>query len=58
MLKKVSEEYRAGLYNADAYELDDYGLAILRDAQLLAPFNSPEIANYGPTRSSRSSNGC
>src|SRR5215813_10764101 len=24
LLKKVTEEYRAGVYNVDAYELDDY----------------------------------
>jgi iron(III) transport system substrate-binding protein len=46
LLKKVTEEYRANVFNADAYELDDYGLAILRDARMLAPFQSPEMANY------------
>src|SRR5581483_2377014 len=33
--------------NADAFELDDYGVQFLRDAKLLAPFYSPEMANYG-----------
>ncbi len=47
LLKKVTEEYRAGVYNVDAYELDDYGLDILRDARMLTPFASPESANYG-----------
>ena len=27
LLKKVTEEYRANVFNVDAYELDDYGLA-------------------------------
>jgi ABC-type Fe3+ transport system substrate-binding protein len=48
LLKKVTEEYRAGVYNVDAYELDDYGLEILRDARMLTPFASPESVNYGP----------
>src|SRR5581483_10274596 len=43
VLKKLTEEYRAGLYNADAFELDDYGVQFLRDAKLLAPFYSPEM---------------
>ena len=48
LLKRVTEEYRAGVYNADAYEIDDYGLEILRDTRMLASFNSPEMASYGP----------
>jgi iron(III) transport system substrate-binding protein len=48
LLKKVTEEYRAGVYNVDAYELDDYGVEILRDARMIVPFSSPESANYGP----------
>lgn len=48
VLQKVTEEYRAGVYNPDAFELDDYGVQILRDAKLLAPLSSPEIENYGP----------
>jgi iron(III) transport system substrate-binding protein len=55
VLKKLMEEYRAGVFNADAFELDDYGVQILRDANLLVPFFSPEMANYatesiGPNR--------
>ena len=46
LLKRVTEEYRAGVYNADAYELDDYGLEILRDTWMLTPFTSPEMTNY------------
>jgi iron(III) transport system substrate-binding protein len=47
LLRKLMEEYRAGLYNADAFELDDYGVQILRDQKILTPFYSPESANYG-----------
>ena len=47
LLKKLMEEYRAGVFNADAFELDDYAVQILRDAKLLTPFSSPEIVNYG-----------
>jgi iron(III) transport system substrate-binding protein len=48
LLKKVTEEYRAGVYNVDAYELDDYGLELLRSNKMLVPFSSPESVNYGP----------
>jgi iron(III) transport system substrate-binding protein len=48
LLKKVTEEYRAGVYNVDAYELDDYGVEILRDTRMITPFSSPETVNYGP----------
>src|SRR4051812_886581 len=47
LLKKVAEEYRARVYNVDAFELDDYGLDLLRDSHLITPFNSPEMAMYG-----------
>src|SRR5215212_1664402 len=46
LLKKVTEEYRAGVYNVDAYELDDYGLEILRDSRMIIPFSTPESTNY------------
>jgi iron(III) transport system substrate-binding protein len=48
LLRKVTEEYRAGAYNVDAFELDDYGLEILREARMLTPFTSPEAVNYAP----------
>jgi len=48
LLKKVTEEYRAGVHNVDAYELDDYGVAILRDARMITPFQSPQSVHYGP----------
>jgi iron(III) transport system substrate-binding protein len=48
LLRKVTEEFRAGVHNVDAFELDDYGLEILRDARMLTPFTSPEATNYAP----------
>jgi len=33
-----TEEYRAGAYNVDAFELEDYGLEILREARMLPRF--------------------
>src|SRR5262249_40585621 len=38
LLKKVTEEYRAGVYNVDAYELHDYGMEILRETRMITPF--------------------
>ncbi len=46
---KVMEEYSAGVYLADAFELAAHGLLVPRDQGLLAPFTSPEAANYEPT---------
>jgi iron(III) transport system substrate-binding protein len=46
LLAKLFEEYKAGVYNADVFEVEDYGLRILLDAQMLAPFYSPETASY------------
>jgi iron(III) transport system substrate-binding protein len=43
---KVMEEYRAGVYLADAFELAAHGLLVPRDQGLLQPFTSPEAANY------------
>jgi iron(III) transport system substrate-binding protein len=42
----VFEEYTAGVYNVDAYELSSYGLVPLRANGFLQPFDSPEAANY------------
>jgi iron(III) transport system substrate-binding protein len=47
--RKVIEEYGAGLYQVDAYELSSYGLVILREQGLLQPFSSPEVADYDKT---------
>jgi iron(III) transport system substrate-binding protein len=46
--RKVIEEYGAGLYQVDAYELSSYGLVVLRDQGLLQPFGSPELTDYDP----------
>jgi iron(III) transport system substrate-binding protein len=44
--RKVKEEYGAGVYNVDAFELNDYALGALLPDDVLAPFNSPEFVNY------------
>lgn len=44
--RHVIEEYRAGVFNVDAYELNDYGLAPLLESGYLATFSSPEFVNY------------
>ena len=44
--RKVIEEYGAGLYQVDAYELSSYGLVVLREQGLLQPFTSPELADF------------
>ena len=44
--RRVMEEHGAGVYNVDAYELNDYGLAPLMEAGLLAPLKSPELGHY------------
>jgi iron(III) transport system substrate-binding protein len=46
--RKVIEEYGAGLYQVDAYELSSYGLVVLRDQGLLQPCGSPELTDYDP----------
>jgi iron(III) transport system substrate-binding protein len=44
--KKALEEYKAGMYTVDGYELAGGGLIPLRDAGYLAAFTSPETAAY------------
>ncbi|HWG03791.1 MAG TPA: extracellular solute-binding protein [Beijerinckiaceae bacterium] len=44
--RKVIEEYNAGTYNVDAFELGTFGLLIPRDQRILQPFLSPEEASY------------
>jgi iron(III) transport system substrate-binding protein len=46
--RRVLDEYGAGVATVDAFELNDYGLAPLRDAGALAPLWSPELKNYPP----------
>ena len=45
----VHEEYSAGVYNVDAFELSSYGLVPMRALGVLQPFTSPEAANYVST---------
>ena len=44
--RKVVEEYRAGYYKVDGFELASHGLIIPRDRKILQPFYSPETAAY------------
>jgi iron(III) transport system substrate-binding protein len=44
--QRVMQEYSAGVYLVDAYELADEGLIAPRDAGFLQPFTSPEEAAY------------
>jgi iron(III) transport system substrate-binding protein len=44
--RKVIEEYGAGVYLVDAYELSSYGLVVEREQGLLQPFFSPELGNF------------
>jgi iron(III) transport system substrate-binding protein len=44
--RKVIEEYGAGLYQVDAFELSSYGLVVQRDLGLLQPFSSPELTDF------------
>jgi iron(III) transport system substrate-binding protein len=46
--RKVYEEYNAGVYQVDAYELSSYGLVPLRDQGFLLPFTSPEGVDFAP----------
>lgn len=46
LVRRVTQEYKAGIYNVDAFEIDDYGMRPLLDAKILAPFRSPEMVNY------------
>jgi iron(III) transport system substrate-binding protein len=44
--KKIMEEYRAGYYEADGFELAADALLLPRSAGILQPFSSPELAAY------------
>ena len=44
--RKVMQEYQAGYYAVDAFELSSYGLTPLRDEGLLQPFQSPEMKHF------------
>lgn len=45
-VQRVVQEYRAGIHEVDAFELDDYGLEFLLAQKLLLPFWSPESINF------------
>jgi iron(III) transport system substrate-binding protein len=47
--RQVYEEYHAGLFQVDVFELSSYGLLPLRDQDILLPFTSPEGADFAPT---------
>lgn len=44
--RRVFEEYRAGYFAVDGFELSAYGLIVPRDNGALLPFYSPEAANF------------
>jgi len=46
---KVTQEYAAGVFIADAFELNSDGLILPRDRGVLQPFVSPEAANFEAT---------
>jgi iron(III) transport system substrate-binding protein len=46
--RKVYEEYNAGVFLVDVFELSSYGLLPLRDQDILLPFTSPEGADFSP----------
>src|SRR5260370_1340184 len=43
---KVTQEYSAGMFLVDAFELNSDGLILPRDQGVLQPFTSPEAANF------------
>ena len=47
--RKVYEEYNAGVFQVDVFELSSYGLLPLRDQDILLPFTSPEGVDFAPT---------
>jgi len=47
--RKVIEEYSAGYYEADVFELSSYGLIVPRQMGILQPFQSPEAKAYPET---------
>jgi iron(III) transport system substrate-binding protein len=44
--RRILEEYRAGLYQADGFELASEGLVLPRENGILQSFYSPEQVNY------------
>lgn len=46
--KRIMEEYKAGHYEADGFELSADALLLPREAKILQPFSSPEMAAFDP----------
>ena len=44
--RKVIEEYGAGFFEADVFELSSYGLIVPREQGILQPYATPEAAEY------------
>ena len=44
--RRALEEYRAGYRKLDMFELSSEGLILIRDANILQPFRSPETAAF------------
>jgi iron(III) transport system substrate-binding protein len=46
IVQKVVEEYRAAYYECDGFELSGNSLIVARQAGVLSPFTSPEMASF------------
>ena len=46
LARRTLEEYRAGQFQVDAFELTPNGLVVLNKAGLLQPFHTPRLAKY------------
>ena len=44
--RRALQEYRVGLRKIDMFELSSQGLIVIRDANILQPFRSPEAASF------------
>lgn len=44
--RQTYQEYKAGVFQVDAFELSSYGLLPLRDENILMPFTSPEGVHF------------
>lgn len=44
--RRALQEYRVGLRKIDMFELSSQGLIVIRDANILQPFSSPEAAAF------------
>jgi iron(III) transport system substrate-binding protein len=45
--RRAVQEYRVGYKKLDMFELSSQGLSLIRDANILQPFHSPEAAAFG-----------